>query len=111
MKYFNWIVFIVLVIFSLCFASWANAEMVMVLEYNPATNIALTKNKCERAVGYVAVAARVDNQYMKGCWTPQDDKHVKIQWNLTAEKDDPNGFSIFEISRFYPLDVDMSKYK
>ena len=77
--------------------SYAGATNLMVMQYNENVRIVLSKEKCLVGEGFVAVAQRIDKEYMKACWTPKDNL-IHIQW-------EGGDFSEFDVTRFYPVEI------
>lgn len=80
----------------LCIAQTAHAEKYLVMNYNESTRIVLAHVPCPNdKKGFRAVAQRVDQQFLRGCWTinPKT-KLIHVQW---ADDD----FSEFDPKRFY----------
>lgn len=81
----------------------ARAEAYKVLNYNENVRIVVAQKECRdgKKVGYVAVAQRRDNQFLRGCATDAGKGQVKIQW----EGKDADS-STFDASRFYDVDAE-----
>jgi hypothetical protein len=69
----------------------------LVMPYNDQVRIVLSKEKCPSA-GYKAVAQRIDKQYLRGCWSPDEAKQVRIKW-------EGGDFSLFDMNRFEPVEI------
>ena len=77
--------------------SYAGDNNLMVMQYNENVRIVLSKEKCPVGEGFVAVAQRIDKEYMTACWTPKGNL-IHIQW-------DGGDFSDFDLTRFYPVEI------
>ena len=51
--------------------AYAGDTNLMVMQYNENVRIVLSKEKCPVGDGFVAVAQRIDKEYMTACWTPK----------------------------------------
>lgn len=91
-------------------ATSATADVLLVMQYNDNVRIVLSKQPCDHKgfAGWIAVAQRIDKQFIRGCWTREPHSAlVRVQWNFDAKvKDDPNSFSVLDADRFYPVEVD-----
>jgi len=77
--------------------SYAGDNNLMVMQYNENVRIVLSKEKCPVGEGFVAVAQRIDKEYMTACWTPKGNL-IHIQW-------EGGDFSDFDLTRFYPVEI------
>jgi hypothetical protein len=77
--------------------SYAGDTNLMVMQYNENVRIVLSKEKCTVGEGFVAVAQRIDKEYMTACWTPKGNL-IHIQW-------EGGDFSDFDLTRFYPVEI------
>jgi len=77
--------------------SYAGDTNLMVMQYNENVRIVLSKEKCPVGEGFVAVAQRIDKEYMTACWTAKGNL-IHIQW-------EGGDFSDFDVTRFYPVEI------
>ena len=77
--------------------SYAGDTNLMVMQYNENVRIVLSKEKCPVGEGFVAVAQRIDKEYMTACWTTKSNL-IHIQW-------EGGDFSDFDVTRFYPVEI------
>lgn len=97
------VVFVFFVAVGLIISTEAEAkEPIMVMTYNDNVRIVLSRQLCPMKQNtLLAVAQRIDKQYLRGCYTYEPDKKlVRIQWSAD-EKD----FSIFDADRFKPAEL------
>lgn len=75
------------------------AETVKVAQYNERVRIVLTTRPCPMLKGsLLAVAQRIDKQFMRGCYTYEPAaKLIRIQWSQ-----DVKDFSVLDADRFKP---------
>jgi len=92
---------VIFVLISLFWGSPVHAgQLVMVAQYNEKVRIVLSRQPCPMTKGaFLAVAQRIDKQFMRGCYT-YTDKMVRIQWSAAADD-----FSMLDATLFQPQEI------